>query len=121
VRTRPATDQLINKVILPIDYNELDDKEMDYEQYSMINKPIINEIKFVPKQPPVKESQAMPIGKKHTVGPKVVPDLVKTNFEGETDLLKIFKAINHEPVGSFLYLSHTYPKNSVDYNFYNIK
>jgi hypothetical protein len=79
------------------------------------------EAKFAPVEPPPKQYFPSPIGKLHTVGPKVNPDVLKENFEGERDMLKIFEAIRRQPPGFFLYLTHTYQKSSNKYNFYNVK
>ena len=36
-------------------------------------------------------------------------------------MLRILEAVRKEPPDIFLYLTHIYPKNSVNYNFYNVK
>jgi hypothetical protein len=77
--------------------------------------------KFVPIQEKERELIPSPIGKFHTVGPLIRPEVVKENFEGERNMLRIFEAIRRQPPGFFLYLTHTYQKSSNKYNFYNVK
>ncbi len=79
------------------------------------------EMKFAPVQLPPKQYFPSPIGKLHTVGPQINPDVLKQNFDGERDMLKIFEAIRRQPPGFFLYLTHTFQKSSNKYNFYNVK
>ena len=43
------------------------------------------------------------------------------NFENEQDMTVIFDEIKRQKPGFFLYFTHTYPKSSVNYNFYNVK
>ena len=43
------------------------------------------------------------------------------NYEGEQNMLVIFDVIRRQHEGFFLYLTHAYPKNSVNYNFYNVR
>jgi hypothetical protein len=45
----------------------------------------------------------------------------KDNFEGEEDMHVLFEAITKQKQGFFLYLTHIYPKTSVNYNFYAVK
>jgi hypothetical protein len=98
---------------------------MDDEEFNnnMIESEYVmtTEMKFVPVPPQPKLYFPSPIGKMHTVGAKINPDLLKENFEGERDMLKIFEAIRRQPPGFFLYLTHTYQKSSNKYNFYNVK
>ena len=78
-------------------------------------------IKFHPKPPPPREKFASPLGKMHTRTPKLVPIKQKENFEGEENMLIVFDAVRRQPPGFFLYLTHTYAKSSVNYNFYNVR
>ena len=94
------------------------DVEMNDAEYEFKNSA---NLKFVPVEPPPKEYSPSPIGKIHTVGPKVEPEVVKVNYEGERNMIKIFEAIRKQPAGFFLYLTHTYQKSSNRYNFYNVK
>ena len=36
-------------------------------------------------------------------------------------MLIVFDVIKKQPSGFFLYLTHKYPKNIVNYSFYNVK
>ncbi|RMZ97437.1 dynein heavy chain axonemal, partial [Brachionus plicatilis] len=79
------------------------------------------QVTFVPRPPPPRETQPTPVSKRHIRGAKIPPIAPKVNFDGETNMLVIFDAIRQQPAGFFLYLSHIYPKNSNNYNFYNVK
>ena len=78
-------------------------------------------IKFHPKPPPPRDKFASPMGKMHTRTPKLVPIKQKENYEGEENMLNVFDAVRRQPAGFFLYLTHTYAKTSVNYNFYNVR
>jgi hypothetical protein len=78
-------------------------------------------LKFVPHPPPPRRNVPSPIGKHHIKAPKVKRERQEDNFEGETNMLRVFDFIRNQEAGFFLYLTHTYPKNSVNYNFYEVK
>ncbi|CAF0752073.1 unnamed protein product [Brachionus calyciflorus] len=79
------------------------------------------QVTFVPRPVPPKEPAPSPIGRRHIRGAKIPPITQKVNFEGVKNMLVIFDEIRKQPDGFFLYLTHIYPKNSNDYNFYNVK
>lgn len=90
---------------------DVSEKLMDIDQ----------EIKFIPLPPPIKEPIASPLGKNHTRGPRTARLTPIENYDGVQDMLIIFDAVRKQPSGYFQYFTHTYSKNSVNYNFYNVK
>ena len=92
-------------------------------QYNLepVKEPDQESVKFHPKAPAPREKFGSPMGKLHTRTPKLVPLKQKENFEGEENMLNVFDAVRRQPSGFFLYLTHTYAKNSVNYNFYNVR
>ncbi len=81
----------------------------------------IADLKFMPLPPPVREAIASPVGKFHTRGARVARLSPIENYDGVQDMLIIFDAIRRQPHGTFQYFTHSYSKNSVNYNFYNVK
>ena len=79
------------------------------------------DLKFMPLPPQVREAIASPVGKFHTRGARVARLSPIENYDGVQDMLIIFDAIRKQPHGTFQYFTHSYPKNSVNYNFYNVK
>ena len=79
------------------------------------------DIRFMPLPPPVREAVASPVGKFHTRGARLARLSPIENYDGVQDMLIIFDAIRKQPHGTFQYFTHSYPKNSVNYNFYNVK
>ena len=79
------------------------------------------QVTFVPRPPPPRDFTGSPIGKRHIRGAKISPVVEQLNYDGEQDMLKVIDIIRKQPAGYFLYLTHTYSKNSNDYNFYNVK
>lgn len=82
---------------------------------------IDHDVKFIPLPPPVKELIASPLGKNHTRGARTARLTPIENYDGVQDMLIIFDAIKRQPSGYFQYFTHTFSKNSVNYNFYNVK
>lgn len=80
-------------------------------------------IKFLPKPPPAKERFTSPVGRRSGRVSKLSTSssAIKDNFENEEDMLIIFDAVPKQNSGFFLYFTHKYSKNSVNYSFYDVK
>jgi hypothetical protein len=61
--------------------------------------------------------------------PKAIPFLHLTEliclnvdkYDGEENMIRVFDAVRMNQPDFFVYLTHKYSKNSVKYNFYNVK
>ena len=91
------------------------------KESSLDHMDVDRQVTFVPRPPPPRENAPSPISRRHIKGARIPPISQKVNFEGEKNMLVIFDAIRKQPEGFFLYLTHTYPKSSNDYNFYNVR
>ncbi len=97
---------------------------MNRKQYTMLSEKSMDidlDVKFMPLPPPAREAIASPLGRNHTRGARVARLVPIENYDGIQDMLIIFDAIRRQPPGYFQYFTHTYAKNSVNFNFYNVK